>query len=75
MMLVIGPVRGELNGFQLQDLTSRSIVAWAYLVVAGSLIAFPCYLYLLKHSTPARTSTYAYVNPRGRGLSRLGHPG
>ena len=63
MMLVIGQFRGELNGFHLQDLTSRSVLAWAYLVVAGSLIAFPAYLYLLKHSTPARVSTYAYVNP------------
>ena len=63
LMLVIGLGRGELHDFHLQDLTSRSVVAWAYLVVAGSLIAFPCYLYLLKHSTPARASTYAYVNP------------
>lgn len=63
MMLAIGLGRGELSGFHLADLTSRSVWAWAYLVVAGSLIAFPCYLYLLKHSTPARASTYAYVNP------------
>ena len=63
MMLVVGQFRGELNGFHLHDLTPRSVAAWAYLVVAGSLIAFPAYLYLLKHSTPARVSTYAYVNP------------
>jgi drug/metabolite transporter (DMT)-like permease len=63
LMLVIGQCRGETTGFHLHDLTSRSIAAWAYLVVAGSLIAFPAYLYLLKHSTPARVSTYAYVNP------------
>ncbi|MSU70075.1 MAG: hypothetical protein EXS39_04725 [Opitutaceae bacterium] len=30
---------------------------------AGSLVAFPCYVWLLTHSTPARVSTYAYVNP------------
>ena len=63
MMIFVGQWRGETNGFHLQDLSARSIVAWAYLVVAGSLIAFPAYLYLLKHSTPARASTYAYVNP------------
>ncbi len=63
LMLVIGQFRGETNGFHLHDLTSRSVAAWVYLVVAGSLLAFPAYLYLLKHSTPARTSTYAYVNP------------
>jgi drug/metabolite transporter (DMT)-like permease len=32
-------------------------------VVAGSIIAFPTYVWLLEHSTPAKVSTYAYVNP------------
>ncbi len=63
MMLVIGIFRGEIAGFHTGLLTLRSVGAWAYLVCAGSLIAFPAYVYLLKHSTPARVSTYAYVNP------------
>ncbi|MBS0663939.1 MAG: EamA family transporter [Verrucomicrobia bacterium] len=63
MMLVIGFLRGETAGFHAGLLTLRSVGAWAYLVCAGSLIAFPAYVYLLKHSTPARVSTYAYVNP------------
>jgi drug/metabolite transporter (DMT)-like permease len=29
----------------------------------GSLVAFPVYAWLLKHSTPTHVSTYAYVNP------------
>jgi drug/metabolite transporter (DMT)-like permease len=32
-------------------------------VVAGSLIGFTTFVWLMKHSTPARVSTYAYVNP------------
>jgi drug/metabolite transporter (DMT)-like permease len=32
-------------------------------VVVGSLVAFSTFVWLLKHSTPARVSTYAYVNP------------
>jgi len=63
LMLLIGFARGELADFHFSSLTSRSVFAWAYLVVAGSLIAFPAYVYLLKHSTPARVSTYSYVNP------------
>ena len=39
------------------------ISGWLYLTFAGSLAAFSAYVYLLKHSTPARVSTYAYVNP------------
>ena len=63
LMLLVGLGRGEAAGFHPADLTSRAITAWSYLVIAGSLIAFPSYVYLLKHTTPARVSTYAYVNP------------
>jgi drug/metabolite transporter (DMT)-like permease len=62
-LLLVALARGEAGNFHAADLTSRSVAAWAYLVVAGSLIGFPCYVYLLKHTTPARVSTYAYVNP------------
>lgn len=40
-----------------------SVLALAYLVVFGSLVAFSAYIWLLGVSTPARVSTYAYVNP------------
>jgi drug/metabolite transporter (DMT)-like permease len=32
-------------------------------LVFGSLVAFSAYVWLLRVSTPARVSTYAYVNP------------
>ncbi len=63
LMLLFGLARGEWHDLHSANLTFRSVAAWSYLVVAGSLIAFPSYVYLLKHSTPARISTYAYVNP------------
>lgn len=63
MMLVAGWLLGEMRTFHFADLSQRSVVGWAYLVAAGSLVAYPCYIYLLKHSTPALVSTYAYVNP------------
>ena len=34
-----------------------------YLIVLGSIVAFSAYIWLLRVSTPARVSTYAYVNP------------
>jgi drug/metabolite transporter (DMT)-like permease len=40
-----------------------SIAGWLYLVVFGSVVAFTAYVWLLQVSTPARVSTYAYVNP------------
>src|SRR5207244_3906329 len=38
-------------------------ISLAYLVVFGSLIGFTAYMWLLKHTEPARAATYAYVNP------------
>jgi drug/metabolite transporter (DMT)-like permease len=34
-----------------------------YLILVGSLVGFSTFVWLMKHSTPARVSTYAYVNP------------
>ena len=60
---VIGLARGELATFDLSAVSARSFIAWAYLLVFGSLIAFTAFVYLLRVSTPARVATYAYVNP------------
>jgi drug/metabolite transporter (DMT)-like permease len=48
------------------DISAISTRAWwsfAYLVIIGSLVGFGAYVYLLKHTTMARVSTYAFVNP------------
>jgi len=37
--------------------------SWLYLTVAGSLVGYTCYVWLLHATTPARVATYAYVNP------------
>lgn len=41
----------------------KPVLAWLYLVVAGSLIAFSAYMWLVAHVTPALATSYAYVNP------------
>jgi drug/metabolite transporter (DMT)-like permease len=63
MLVVAGVLFGETAHFSLTAVTTRSWLAWAYLVVAGSMLAYSAYLYLLRATTPARASTYAYVNP------------
>lgn len=63
LMVVVGVIIGEQRGFHLSAISLSSWLAWGYLIAAGSLVAYPSYVYLLKHSTPARVSTYAYVNP------------
>ena len=49
--------------FDPAAVSSRSVLAVAYLFVFGSLVGFSAYLWLLRVSTPSRVSTYAYVNP------------
>jgi drug/metabolite transporter (DMT)-like permease len=45
------------------DVSARSLLAHAYLIVFGSLVGFSAYIWLLRVTTPARAATYAYVNP------------
>jgi drug/metabolite transporter (DMT)-like permease len=34
-----------------------------YLTVAGSIVAFTVYVWLIHHESPTKVGTYAYVNP------------
>lgn len=63
LLFGVGLVSGEGVGFHLDAVTLKSLLALAYLIVFGSLFGFSAYVWLLKHSTPARASTYAFVNP------------
>lgn len=63
MLLLISGVFGEYRNFHL-DATSRGAwLALAYLIVAGSILGFTAYLWLLHHESPTKVGTYAYVNP------------
>lgn len=63
LLLVAGTLRGELGAFGVSDVSARSLVAFAYLIGFGSIIAFSAYVWLLRVSAPARVATYAFVNP------------
>ena len=39
------------------------MLAWIYLVVFGSLLAFTAYVWLLQNAPISQVATYAYVNP------------
>ena len=41
----------------------QALAAWLYLVVAGSLVAFSAYMFLMARVRPALAGSYAYVNP------------
>ncbi len=63
IMVAIGLVRGEAPRVHLGSVSAASALAYLYLVVFGSLVAFQAYTYLLRATTATKASTYAYVNP------------
>jgi drug/metabolite transporter (DMT)-like permease len=54
---------GEFKGFDLTVVSSSAWFALAYLIVAGSIIGFTAYVWLIHHESPTKVGTYAYVNP------------
>lgn len=63
VLLLISLLTGELGRFDPGAVSGRSLLAWSYLTVFGSLLAFSAFNWLSRMSTPARVSTTAYVNP------------
>jgi drug/metabolite transporter (DMT)-like permease len=63
LIFLAGMATGEGTVFQLSAVSMRSAVSLLYLIVFGSLVGFTAFIYLLNVTTPARASTYAYVNP------------
>lgn len=62
-LLVLGFVLGETGGIHMASITRASWLGWFYLVTFGALLGFTAYIYLLRNVSPAKASTYAYVNP------------
>jgi drug/metabolite transporter (DMT)-like permease len=63
LLLVVGLVHGEWARIDVAGVSPRSLFSLVYLVIFGSLIGFSAYIYLLRATTPARATTYAFVNP------------
>lgn len=63
LLLLAGGATGEWTHFNPMGIARHSIIAWGYLTLFGSLVGFTAYVWLLNATTPARASTYAYVNP------------
>lgn len=54
---------GELSGFDISQVSVKGWAAVIYLSVAGSIIAFIAYTWLLTQMPSAVVGTYAYINP------------
>ncbi|MEQ9103514.1 MAG: EamA family transporter [Rhodothermales bacterium] len=62
-LAVVSAAWGEWSGFSPTDVTARSFLSWAYLVVFGSLVGYSAYVWLLKHVPSKQVASYAFVNP------------
>ena len=63
MLTIVAAALGEFHDFRPQEVSRGAWIALAYLVVAGSIVAFTAYVWLIHHESPTRVGTYAYVNP------------
>jgi drug/metabolite transporter (DMT)-like permease len=54
---------GEFRDFYPATVSSGAWLSLLYLIVAGSIIAFTAYVWLIHHESPTKVGTYAYVNP------------
>jgi drug/metabolite transporter (DMT)-like permease len=54
---------GEFHGFDPRAVPRAAWLSLLYLIVAGSILGFTAYVWLLHHESPTKVGTYAYVNP------------
>jgi drug/metabolite transporter (DMT)-like permease len=63
MLTVAAAGFGEFRGFHPLAVSAAAWWALAYLVFAGSILAFTAYVWLIHFQSPTKVGTYAYVNP------------
>lgn len=63
LLVLVAVAIGEPGRAEPSTFSTASLLAMAYLVVFGSLLAFSAYTWLLQHAPVSVVATYAYVNP------------
>src|SRR2546430_4428804 len=54
---------GEFRNFHPSTVSRGAWLSLLYLIVAGSIVGFTAYVWLIHHVSPTKVGTYAYVNP------------
>ena len=54
---------GEFRNFHPSSVSRGAWLSLLYLIVAGSIVGFTAYVWLIHHESPTKVGTYAYVNP------------
>ena len=61
--ILVALALGEAGDVRPSAFSADSLLAFGYLVVFGSWVAFTAYAWLLQNAPLSRVATYAYVNP------------
>src|SRR5260370_28931553 len=62
-LLVLAAVSGESAHFRAREVSGIAWFSLVYLIIAGSIVAYTAYVWLLHYESPTKVGTYAYVNP------------
>ncbi len=62
-LLILAAVSGEFADFRVQDVSRIAWFSLIYLIIAGSVVGYTAYVWLLHYESPTKVGTYAYVNP------------
>ena len=63
LLFLTSAALGEFHNFHPAAVSRAAWLSLLYLIVAGSIIAFTAYIWLIHHQSPTKVGTYAYVNP------------
>lgn len=63
LLAVAAAALGEFRDFRPSAVSQAAWLSLLYLIVAGSIVGFTAYVWLIHHESPTRVGTYAYVNP------------
>lgn len=63
MLTLAAAALGEFRNFHPRAVSHAAWLALLYLIVAGSIIGFTAYVWLIHHESLTKVGTYAYVNP------------
>lgn len=63
MLLFLSAIAGEIRRFHPQAISGKAWFSLFYLVIAGSIVGYTAYVWLLDYESPTKVGTYAYVNP------------
>jgi drug/metabolite transporter (DMT)-like permease len=62
-LFVLAALTHEFSGFHVPSVSATAWWSLVYLIIAGSIVGFTAYIWLLHYESPTKVGTYAYVNP------------